>query len=1391
MTPRHYPLARHYHLFRTPFLACICWYSSVFACFALLHELLMEAAPVESTVAVTAAAEGSAETSSMADASLLAEAFSGNALAIASRVLLGTIAESSSEGISAALAAAASRGHLQAVTSLIDDERAVQTLHDGKALRAAAAGGHIAIVAVLWRLMRRLLPLEASSPLCEAAVAAAAARGRDDIMWYLLEDPHVHFTAASIDAVVAAAGDGFSSMEDINRKESAALRLLADPRIDAAAAIRQLLVEPAVDVKWKKYALTWAAANGDIETISLSLAQDDWSVRCLGRLNFAYKYSFDVVRQGCHHPTVPQAWEVSYARHPQSRDPRCVPADVLPIHCSRAMFPRDFWPPSRSASSSRAGTLGASRYVMPRQGAPLTAAAASGHVDVMRRLLDDPRLAVDPAARHNEALIAAAAWGQAAAVDFLLTYRRGRNANAAPATASEAAEADIPQAEAHIPQAEVDPAARGNEALLWACYGGHIAVVHRLLADPRVDPSARCQAAVIAAAAQGHAAVVERLQADPRVVLTARNGSAYAAAAAHGHVAVMDLLQARGISAPPARLEAALTQAALSGHEAAALRLLEDARINPAACSNAPLMAAASAGLPALTAALLRDPRVNPSAIAYDDSALERACGWGQNADVVRFLLADPRVDPMIRGCAALQRAAASGFAEGVAVLLADDRINEPARFRALLAACSSTHDDSAVIDVFLADSRTDPTTRDHAAIHVAACRGNTRVLHRLLADPRVDAAEAEDVGAIEADERACIDSVIPQRPLLMISEQSWDDTRASAIASAQPEAAAAVSSKTFGSLFEHYDWWAPSIALINALKAEQCDICESSADLESEIMRAPADAQSADGRHSPRAGLAGQAWGSSPHSFVTELAAARATRHGDAEAASRSEQAPAPADSTSTLLLHTVLPDLRPPVAHSPLFSRLHGYGDSDVEDDMTIAAASLGPRRYPLSSVDTAKVERLLASATSAASDSESERAMRAVVSRAVAELPGQSYCGDVSDIMERLLAEAVQRDWVPRAGPSRAQCEADAQAKVTAASGSTAGIAHSLPAASGHSTLSVPSADPAIGLPTGLVPRRPAMVEDGYHALIAAAEAGDLATVRRLLACPHVVPISHGNLAVHAAARHGRADVVRFLLSDPRTAPPAALSGFARERDLVVATDAACQQDYEVVCLLLEHHDAHGDGGSDDGASAGAAMSVTEARVRRLLAGRPAFLLSCSQLDLATLSRPRLDVLSLLRATIYPHNSPRDGRGGPPSLIALLCWELRKLLQGTTNAAAQGALALAQLVAFLDTAVQPQVGELPPPAVRVQPWTVPAQPQAAALRRALRSSVCAVHMLLQLMDHPALRAPTSPYSSRRIGSFLSKHLPSFATMRAATWARRRAAVLARETSLHAADE
>lgn len=116
---------------------------------------------------------------------------------------------------------------------------------------------------------------------------------------------------------------------------------------------------------------------------------------------------------------------------------------------------------------------------------PVRLAAARGHLAVVTRLLQDSR--VDPSTKQNEGLRLAARYGYVEVVKELLSDRR------------------------------VDPSAQTNDALRQACRWGHSAVVHELLRDPRADPTDNGNEALRLASWNGHIKVVRELLRDPRI----------------------------------------------------------------------------------------------------------------------------------------------------------------------------------------------------------------------------------------------------------------------------------------------------------------------------------------------------------------------------------------------------------------------------------------------------------------------------------------------------------------------------------------------------------------------------------------------------------------------------------------------------------------------------------------------------------------------------------------------------------------------------------------------------------------------------------------------------------------------------------------------------------
>ncbi len=135
---------------------------------------------------------------------------------------------------------------------------------------------------------------------------------------------------------------------------------------------------------------------------------------------------------------------------------------------------------------------------------------------------------------------------------------------------------------------------------------------------------------------------------------------------------------------------------------------------------------------------LLADPRVNPqvdiSAFVGSESLLLIAIR-NDRTEIVKLLLADPRIDPAEIDNLALHVASAIGHTEIVKVLLADPRI-DPASTNnwALQTAAGNGHVE--IVKVLLADPRVTPNVY---TLLEAARYGYHEIVILLLADPRVD----------------------------------------------------------------------------------------------------------------------------------------------------------------------------------------------------------------------------------------------------------------------------------------------------------------------------------------------------------------------------------------------------------------------------------------------------------------------------------------------------------------------------------------------------------------------------------------------------------------------------------------------------------------------------
>lgn len=268
---------------------------------------------------------------------------------------------------------------------------------------------------------------------------------------------------------------------------------------------------------------------------------------------------------------------------------------------------------------------------------PLVNAARNGHLDVVDRLLQEPR--VDPRAMDNFAIRVASQNGHADVVDRLLLDPR------------------------------VD---RSVVSISGLCARGHLDIVRRLLSDPSIDPSAENNAAICKASVNGYSDLVQLLLEDGRVDPSVNNNYAIRLASEKGHVRVVECLLADSRVDPSADDNYAIRLASASGHLDVVKVLLQDPRTDPSASENGAVSLASSNGHLEVVKYLLNDPRVDPS--DSDNYALRMAAESG-HVEVVAILLGDARVDPSEQNNYALRAAYKKKYFNVVELLLKHGRV--------------------------------------------------------------------------------------------------------------------------------------------------------------------------------------------------------------------------------------------------------------------------------------------------------------------------------------------------------------------------------------------------------------------------------------------------------------------------------------------------------------------------------------------------------------------------------------------------------------------------------------------------------------------------------------------------------------------------------------------
>ena len=135
-----------------------------------------------------------------------------------------------------------------------------------------------------------------------------------------------------------------------------------------------------------------------------------------------------------------------------------------------------------------------------------------------------------------------------------------------------------------------------------------------------------------------------------------------------------------------------------------------------------------------ITTSVLLELGCDPS--ADGDSAIHMAVANG-DAEVVRILLTDKRVNAGTANDSAIRMAVQARNAAVIELLLANKRVDPSTNHNyaiRLAAQCCDTE----VVRLLLAHERVDPSARDNYAVHSASRNGNAEVVRLLLADSRV-----------------------------------------------------------------------------------------------------------------------------------------------------------------------------------------------------------------------------------------------------------------------------------------------------------------------------------------------------------------------------------------------------------------------------------------------------------------------------------------------------------------------------------------------------------------------------------------------------------------------------------------------------------------------------
>jgi hypothetical protein len=272
-------------------------------------------------------------------------------------------------------------------------------------------------------------------------------------------------------------------------------------------------------------------------------------------------------------------------------------------------------------------------------------------------------------------------------------------------------------------------------ALRYYCLAGDIERAREILASD--SPDVTILAALLDACKHGRCDIVTLLTADARFDPSNQGlvGLLLGDACRNGQVEVVSLfLSNLHWQFEFGELGRALQRAVDAGHCDVVDLLVQDRRANRGLGKSFVLEQYCGVGDVKRVKEALDDPELNSP---LPGEILDAASVYGR-ADVVKLLLADPRVDPAADDNAAILSASYNGHVSVVKLLLADSRADPRSPLgSATSGATSGGH--ASVVKLLLADPRVDPSVGQPVPpLQHASELGHIKIVRMFLADPRV-----------------------------------------------------------------------------------------------------------------------------------------------------------------------------------------------------------------------------------------------------------------------------------------------------------------------------------------------------------------------------------------------------------------------------------------------------------------------------------------------------------------------------------------------------------------------------------------------------------------------------------------------------------------------------